>query len=364
MLKPQTTKKHHRLPVFVALFVILSIAVMGLHTQTTHAQQAIPSGSCYDTVSDDAQLFGHRIIDVVNQAKAINDSFQADTRVVTVSQNRLAGSNLKAYFNYILSKCPNWAEPNLMVLILAKGYELFLHLGSNFNGKMTAADFQQMTLSIRSEFTNGNYAQATIDLLKQVQKKLSPDYSWIWVTLAILVTLGIGVVLAVVFIRRRQAVAVATSARENAIHAKQAAVNAVSPLSKQIEELSPRIEVLLALIPGATATQLNRLFESAKAKASNVQERLGNLLGNPDTNPGNKTFQLEHYAQIQRAYQEVSREVQEPQYLLNAVETAVQRLERNPQEQIDFQQLTPQGLVQGYQLDQPGYSSESNWSGH
>ena len=77
-----------------------------------------------------------------------------------------------------------------MVLILAKGNEPFLHLGSNFSAKMTAADFQQMTLSIRSEFTNGNYAQATIDLLKQVQKKLSPDYTWIWVTLAVLVALG------------------------------------------------------------------------------------------------------------------------------------------------------------------------------
>jgi uncharacterized membrane protein YgcG len=353
-----------RLPVFVALFVTLAIAFIGLHAQTTHAQQAIPLGSCSDTVSDDDQLFGSRIADIVNQAKAIDDSLQADTRVVTVSQNRLAGSSLKAYFNYILSKCPNWAEPNFMVLILAKGYEPFLHLGSNFNGKMTAADFQQMTLSIRSEFTNGNYAQATIDLLKQVQKKLSPDYSLIWVTLAILVTLGVGVVLAVVFIRRRKAVAVATNARENAIHAKDAAVNAVSPLSKQIEELSPRIEVLLALIPEVTATQLSSLFEAAKEKVSRVQERLGNLLGNPDTNPSNKTFQLEHYAQMQRAYQEVYSEVQEPEYLLNAVETAVQRLERNPQEQIDFQQLTPQGLAQGYRrISQPGYSSESTWSG-
>src|SRR5437764_14159262 len=98
---------------------------------------------------------------------------------------------------------------------------------------MTAADFQQMTLSIRSELTNGNAAQAAIDLLKQVQKKLSPDYTWIWVTLAVLVVLTVGGAMAVVFIRRRQAVAVATNARESATHAKQVAVTAISRLSTQ-----------------------------------------------------------------------------------------------------------------------------------
>jgi hypothetical protein len=283
---------------------------------------------------------------------------------VTVSQNRLAGSSLKGYYNYIASQCPNWGEPNIIVLIEAKGYEPFLHLGSQFSGKMTAADFQQMTLSIRSELTNGNYAQATIDLLKQVQKKLSPDYTWIWVTLAVLVVLGAGVVLAVVFVRRRQAMAMATSAQEHAIHAKQAAVNAISPLSKQIEDLSPRVEVLLALMPGVTANQLSRLFATAKEKVSRVQERLGNLLGNPDTNPSRKTLQLEHYAQMQRDYQEVYNEAQEPQYLLHAVEAAVQRLERNPQEQIDFQQLITQGLPrEQWGISRPGYSSESTWSG-
>ncbi len=353
-----------RLALLVVLFVTLAIAVIGLQAKTAHAQQAIPSGSCGDTVSDDAQLFGSRILDVVNQAKAINNSLQADTRVVTVSQDRLAGRSLKDYYNSIVSQCPNWIEPNAVVLILAKGYEPFLHLGSQFSGKMTAADFQQMTLSIRSEFTNGNYAQATIDLLKQVQKKLSPDYTWIWVTLAVLVVLGAGGVLAVVFVRRRQAVAVATNARENAIHAKQAAVNAISPLSEKIEELSPRIEVLLALMPEFTATQLRGLFETAKEKASRVQERLGNLLSNPDTNPSSKTLPLEQYAQMQRNYQEVYNEAQEPQYLLNAVETAVQRLERNPQEQIDFQQLITQGLPQGHRyISRPGYSSESTWPG-
>ena|SRR2546423_2071179 len=353
-----------RFPLFVVLFVTLAIAFIGLPAQSAHAQQGRPFGSCGDTVSDDAQLFGSRIVDVVNQAKAINDSLQADTRVVTVSQNRLAGSSLKGYYNYIASQCPNWGEPNIIVLIEAKGYEPFLHLGSQFSGKMTAADFQQMTLSIRSELTNGNYAQATIDLLKQVQKKLSPDYTWIWVTLAVLVVLGAGVVLAVVFVRRRQAMAMATSAQEHAIHAKQAAVNAISPLSKQIEDLSPRVEVLLALMPGVTANQLSRLFATAKEKVSRVQERLGNLLGNPDTNPSRKTLQLEHYAQMQRDYQEVYNEAQEPQYLLHAVEAAVQRLERNPQEQIDFQQLITQGLPrEQWGISRPGYSSESTWSG-
>src|SRR2546421_5282037 len=230
-----------RLPLFVVLFVTLALTFMGMQVQTTHAQQVMPLGSCGDTVSDDAQLFGSRIVDVVNQAKAINDSLQADTRVVTVSQNRLAGSSLKGYYNYIVSQCPNWGEPNIIVLVEAKGYEPFLHLGSQFSGKSTAADFQQMTLSIRSELTNGNYAQATIDLLKQVQKKLSPDYTWIWMTLAVLVVLGAGVVLAVVFVRRRQAMAMATNAQEQAIYAKQAAVNATSALGKEIEALSSRI---------------------------------------------------------------------------------------------------------------------------
>jgi uncharacterized membrane protein YgcG len=353
-----------RLPFFVVLFGTLALVFIGLQAKTVHAQQAIPLGSCGDTVSDDAQLFGSRIVDVLNQAKAMNDSLQADTRVVTVSQDKLVGSSLKAYYNYIVSRCPNWTGPNAIILVLAKGQEPFLHLGSNFSGKMTAADFQQMTLSIRSEFTNGNYAQATIDLLKQVQKKLSPDYTWIWVTLAVLVVLVAGGVMAVVFVRRRQRVAVAATARENAIHTKQAAVNASSQLGREIEELSPRIEVLLALIPQGTAMQLRGLFETAQGKARGVQERLGNLLGNPDTNPGSKTLRLEHYVQMQRDYQEVYNEAQEPQYLLHAAETAVQRLERNPQEQIDFQQLTAQGLPQEYRrISQSGYSSESTWSG-
>src|SRR5437764_2386979 len=260
-----------RFPLFVVLFATLAITFIGLPAHSAHAQQGRPFGSCGDTVSDDAQLFGSRIGDVVNQAKAINDSLQADTRVVTVSQNTLAGSSLKDYFYYIVSKCPNWGGPQFVVLLLTKGNEPFLHLGSTFSDKMTAADFQQMTLSTRSELTNGNYAQASIDLLKQVQKKLSPDYTWIWVTLAVVVVLGAAGVLAVVFIRRRQAVAAATAAQEQAILAKEAAVTGSNALSQQIEALSPRIEVLLALTPQSTANQLSAVFETAKEKASGPQ---------------------------------------------------------------------------------------------
>src|SRR5947209_6479612 len=238
-----------RLPFFILLFGMLALVLLGLPARSAYAQQAIPAGSCGDTVSDDAQLFGNRIGDVVNQAKTINDSLHADTRVVTVSQNTLAGRSLRDYFYYIESKCPQWGEHQFAVLILAKGYEPFLHLGSTFSGKMTAADFQQMTLSIRSELTNGNYAQATIDLLKQVQKKLSPDYTWIWVTLAVLVVLGAGIVLAVVFVRRRKAMAMATSAQEYAIHAKQAAVNSTRGMGKEEEALSSRNVVLWKLSP-------------------------------------------------------------------------------------------------------------------
>src|SRR5437868_15276796 len=104
-----------RLPVLVVLFGTLALAFIGLQAQTAHAQQAMPSGSCGDTVSDDAHLFGSRTVDVLNQAKAMNDSLRADTRVVTVSQSRLAGSSLKAYYNYILSQCPNWGGTNAII---------------------------------------------------------------------------------------------------------------------------------------------------------------------------------------------------------------------------------------------------------
>ena len=353
-----------RLPFFVVLLGTLIFLFIGLQTKPVHAQQAMPAGSCGDTVSDDAQLFGSRIGDVLNQATAMNGSLHADTRVVTVSQSRLAGSSLKAYYTYIVSQCPNWAGSNAVILVLTKGTEPFLHLGSNFSAKMTAADFQQMTLSVSSEFANGNEAQATIDLLKQVQKKLTPDYTWIWVTLAVFVVLIAGGVVAFMLVRRRQMVANAASARENAINTKQAAVNTVSQLGEEIEALSPRIQILQALIPQGTAMQLGGLFGNAQEKTRRVQERLGNLLGNPDTNPGSNTVEPSQYMRMQGAYQEVYNEAQEPQYLLQVVQTAVQRLESNPQEQIDFQQLTTQGFAQGQQgISQPGYSSESSWSG-
>lgn len=353
-----------RFPFFVILFGMMAMMCIGLTTNTAHAQQAVPMGSCGDTVSDDAGLFGNRALDVVNQAKAINDALQADTRVVTVSTDKLAGSSLKSYYTYVVSQCPTWNVSNSVVLVEAKGLEPFLHLGSKFSGKMTSADFQQMTLSIRSEYVGGNYAQATIDLLQQVQKKLSPDYTWLWVTLVVVVVLVVAGVLAAVFLRRRQVRALATSARDNATRAKQAAVNATSQVSGKIDELSPRLQVLQALVPPATAAQLSGAFETAKEQASRVQERLGNLLGNPDTNPNSTTVPVEQYGRMQRDYQEVYNEAQEPQYLLHAVETAVQRLERNPQEQINMQQILAQGSPQGsLRVSQPGYPSESTWSG-
>jgi hypothetical protein len=344
------------------IIMLLALVCLCFHAHDTQAQATMPRGSCGDSVSDDANLFGNRIGDVVNQTTTMNNSLQVDTRVVTVSPNTLAGRSVKDYFYYIQSKCPAWGQPQFVVLILAKGYEPFLHLGSATSGKMTAADFQQMTLSTRSELTSGNYAQATIDLLQQVQKKLSPDYTWIWVTLGVVVILGVAAAVAVVLLRRKQAIATETAAQGPAIQARQAAVNACNALSKQIEDLSPRIEVLLALTPQATATQLSAVFGNVKEQARIPQERLGNLLSNPEANPNTRTSQIEHYAQLQRAYQEVYSEAQESMSTLHAVETAVQRLEGNPQEHIDFHQLTLQGSFQhNRRIAQPGSSSESTW---
>jgi len=351
-----------RLLLFAVLFVPLALACVGLQTSVAYAKQTTPMGSCGDTVSDDAQLFGNRVGDVLNQAKAINDSLQADTRVVTVTQDKLAGGTLQAYYNFIQSRCPTWNGQNSAVLVVAKGYDPFLHLGSKFSGNMTTADFQQMTLSIRPELVNGNYAQGTVDLLKQVQKKLSPDYTWIWVTLAVLVVLVVGGILTFMLLRRRQNVAVESGARDQAMAAKQAAVNLTSSSSKKSRELSPRVEILMALLPANTATQLRSLFETANEKESRVEERLGNLLSSPDTNLAGKTAEVERYQQMQRDYQQVYSEAQEPQYLLQGVETAVDRLEKNPQEQLDFRQLLASGSPQRG-ISQPGYPSESSWSG-
>lgn len=350
-----------RLPLLAILLSSLAMVFLVLPTKTLHAQVIIPAGSCGDTVSDDGQLFGSQASDVLNQAQSINSSLKADTRVVTVSPTKLAGSSLQAYSQYILSRCPGWQEPNIILLIIAKGYEPFLHLGSQFSGKMTAADFQQMTFSIKSEFDSGNYAQSAVDLLKQIQKKLTPDYTWLWITIAVAVIIIIAAILAFMLLSRRQRAAAANTAREQANQAKQAAVNAITPLSQKLENLSPRIEILHALVPAQTAAQLNNLFQVAKEKTGIVQERLGNLLNNPDTNPNSNTLPPERYQQIQAAYQAMYNEAQEPQYLLQELENAVQRLERNPQEPVDFQRLAPsagQGTIP--QLD---YPSQSTWQG-
>ena len=347
-----------RFPFFIALLVLLSIAYVGIQTRTAHAaptQPTVPAGSCGDTVSDDAQLFGNRVGDVLAQAQATNSSLQADTRVVTVTQDKLAGSNLHDYYYFVQSKCPNWAGQNLIVLVVAKGYDPFLHLGSAFNGKITAADFQQMTLNNRAQLTSGNYAQGSINVLQQVQKKLSPDYTWLWVTLAVLAILIIGGILAFVLLRRRQNATVETQAREQAVAAKEATINLISSLGKKSKDLSPRMEILLVLLPPNTATQLHNLFETSKEKQSRAEEHLGNLLSNPATNLTGKVAQADQYAQAQRAYQQLYNEAQEPQYLLQGVGTAVDRLERNPQEPIDFRQLLASGSAQRG-ISQPEYS--------
>ncbi|GAC1591003.1 MAG: hypothetical protein NVS4B1_36010 [Ktedonobacteraceae bacterium] len=329
-----------RLLLFFVLLVPLASAFIGLQTHVAHATQAIPTGSCGDTISDDGQLFGNRVGDVLNQAQAVNKALQADTRVVTVSQSTLGTQSPKDYYYYVQSKCPNWAGQNFIVFVVAKGYDPFLHLGSTFNGKMTAADYQQMTLGVRSELTSGNYAQGTIDLLQQVQKKLSPDYTWIWVTLAVLVVLIVGGILGFVFVRRRQNVVVETAAREQAMATKQAAVDLVSSLGKQSKELSPRVEVLLALVPTATANSLRALFQTAQGQQSRIEEHLGNLLSRLDARPGGNASQVDYYKRMQLNYQQVYNEARGPQNLLQGVETAVTRLEQNPQAQIDFRQLT------------------------
>src|SRR5437763_12910688 len=130
-----------RLLLIVVLFIPLAIAFFGLQARAAHvhAQQTMTTGSCNDTVSDDAQLFGKRTIDVVNQAKAVNDSLQADTRVVTVSQDILAGKSLRGYFYYIQSKCHTCGISNLVVLILGKGSESVHLLVSQFSSKMSAS---------------------------------------------------------------------------------------------------------------------------------------------------------------------------------------------------------------------------------
>lgn len=340
-----------RLFLFAVLVVPLAIAFIGLQTHVAHAEQTIPMGSCGETVSDDAQLFGNRTGDVLNSAQSVNKALQADTRVVTVSQTTLGGKSLSDYYYYVQSKCPNWAGQNFIVFVVAKGFDPFLHLGSTFNGKLSTADYQQMTLGIRSQLTGGNYAQGTIDLMQQVQSKLSPNYTWIWVTLLILAVLIVAGLLGFTFVRRRQNVAVEASVREQAMAAKQAAVDLVTSLGKKSKELAPRVEVLLALVPTTTANSLRALFQTAQGQQGRIEEHLGNLLSSLDARPNGSGPQVDYYKRMQLNYQQVYNEARGPQNLLQGVETAVTTLEQNPQAQINFRQLTalnaPQeGMVQ------------------
>ncbi len=329
-----------RLFLFAVLIVPLAITFIGLQTPVAHAEQSIPMGSCGETVSDDAQLFGNRVGDVLNQAQSMNNAVQADTRVVTVSQDTLSGKSLSDYYYYVQSKCPNWAGQNFIVFVVAKGFDPFLHLGSTFNGKLTSADYQQMTLGVRSQLTGGNYAQGTIDVMQQVQSKLSPNYTWIWVTLAVLIVLIVGGLLGFTFVRRRQNVAVEASVREQAMAAKQAAVDLVTSLGKQSKDLAPRVEVLLALVPTTTANSLRSLFQTAQGQQSRIEEHLGNLLSSLNAPPNASGPQVDYYRRMQLNYQQVYNEAHGPQNLLQAVETAVTTLEQNPQAQINFRQLT------------------------
>ncbi len=272
-----------RLLLFVVLVVPLTIVFIGLQTHTTYATQDMPTGSGGETVSDDAQLFGNRVGDVLNQAQPMNNAVQADTRVVKVSQ---------------------------------------------------------MTLGIRSELTSGNYAQGTIDVMQQVQSKLSPNYTWIWVTIAILVVHIVAGVLGFTFVRRRQNVAVEANAREQAMTTKQAAVDLVTSLGKKSKDLAPRVEVLLALVPTTTANSLRALFQTAQGQQGRIEEHLGNLLSSLDARPNGNGPQIDYYKRMQLNYQQVYNEARAPQNLLQAVETAVTTLEQNPQAQINFRQLT------------------------
>ena len=329
-----------RLLLFIVLLVPLAVAVLGLQTHVAYAEQAIPAGSCGETVSDDAQLFGNRVGDVLNQAQSINNAVQADTRVVTVSQATLDGKSLSDYYYYVQSKCPNWTGQNFIVFVVAKGFDPFLHLGSAFNGKLTSAEYQQMTLGVRSQLTGGNYAQGTIDVMQQVQKQLSPNYTWLWVTLAVLAVLVIGGILSFMTIRRRQNGALEANTREQAMAAKQAAVDIVHSLSEKSKELTPRVEVLLALVPVTTANSLRALFQTAQGQQGRLEEHLGNLLSSLDAQPDGSGPQIDYYKRMQLNYQQVYNEARGPQNLLQGVETAVTTLEQNPQAQINFRQLT------------------------
>ncbi len=345
-----------RLLLFIVLIVLLAISVIGLQSPVAHAEQAVPTGSCGDTVSDDAQLFGNRTGDVLSQAQSMNNALQADTRVVTVSQSTLSGKSLSDYYYYVQSKCPNWAGQNFIVFVVSKGFDPFLHLGSTFNGKLNTADYQQMTLGVRSTLTSNNYAQGTIDVMQQVQSKLSPNYTWLWVTLAVLAVLVVAVIAGFTFVRRRQNVAVEANVREQAMTSKQAAVDLVTALGKQSKALAPRVEVLLALVPTTTANSLRSLFQTAQGQQGRIEEHLGNLLSSLDARPAGSKPQVDYYKRMQLNYQQVYNEARGPQNLLQGVETAVTTLEQNPQAHINFRQLTMLNTSQA-DVVQQGYNA-------
>ncbi len=345
-----------RLLLFIVLVIPLTITIIGLQTTVAHAEQTASTGTCGDTISDDAQLFGTRTADVLKQAQSMNNALQADTRVVTVSQSMLGGKSLSDYYYYVQSKCPNWAGQNFIVFVVAKGFDPFLHLGSTFNGKLNTADYQQMTLGIRSTLTSNNYAQGTIDVMQQVQSKLSPNYTWLWITLAVLVVLAVAGIASFTFVRRRKNVAVETNVREQAMTSKQAAVDFVTALSKQSKELAPRVEVLLALVPTTTANSLRSLFQTAQGQQGRLEEHLGNLLSSLDARPAGTGPQIDYYKRMQLNYQQVYNEARRPQSLLQGVETAVTTLEQNQQAQINFRQLTMLNTSQEDVVEQ-GYNA-------
>ncbi len=326
----------------IVLFGAVLAYMFSLHPALANASTTKPVGSCGDAVNDDAHLFANNFSDVVGEVQKVNKDLGADTRVVTVTTALLAGSSLKSYANYIEGKCPTWQTTHLILFIISPGLEPFLRLGSDFSGKLTPAAFQQILSSkVQPEFQTHNYSGGTIAGLDELRKQLVPNYTWIWITAGVLVLLIIAGLGAFFIMQRRQVHTGATQAQTDEINFKKQAVNSVDHLKGKIENLSPRVQILLALVPRSTATQLSGLLETANGETSRLQESLGNLLGNSSTNPDDKTLLTKaQYEPIIYAYRGIYTEAQEPEHLLSALEMAVQDLEQNPQAEIDFQRLT------------------------